>query len=49
MLSKILIKFSKFERTKYFNTIQGWRIESVEQGGSTPEPANNKDDDDLPF
>lgn len=46
--------------TKYFNSIQGWRIEAVQasaEGGNVPpmdtfEPANNlreEDHDDLPF
>jgi hypothetical protein len=26
--------------TKYFNTIQGWRIEAPQGGGSTPPPAS---------
>lgn len=43
---------------KYFNTIQGWRIEKKEAAGSVPEAASvappmpplpEEDDDDLPF
>lgn len=43
--------------TKYFNSIQGWRIEKLESNGSIPppdqfEPATNltqEEEDDLPF
>ena len=42
--------------TKYFNTIQGWRIEKIELINSTPsqpfEPAgtlNEEEESDLPF
>lgn len=44
--------------TKYFNSIQGWKINNLEQGekAPTPEPAfepvtdlNNAEEDDLPF
>lgn len=33
--------------TKYFNSIQGWRIEAV--GQSVPPPANFGQDDNAPF
>jgi hypothetical protein len=45
----------------YFNTIQGWRIETLQEGGSTPPPmaetesfkttsdVDDSDADDLPF
>lgn len=44
---------------KYFNTIQGWRIENLTQGGNQPQPPaeqfqpapdlSGDDPDDLPF
>lgn len=38
---------------KYFNTVQGWRIEKVGQAPAAaempPMPPMNEDDDDLPF
>ncbi|QSS96200.1 DUF3127 domain-containing protein [Psychroflexus sp. ALD_RP9] len=47
--------------TKYFNSIQGWRIEAVQQNSNTQPPVapedqfepvtdlNEEDEDDLPF
>lgn len=41
--------------TKYFNSLEAWRIQSVEQQPDTPPPAPGPvqdvsgDDDDLPF
>ena len=40
---------------KYFNSIQGWKIDRVGSGRTAPPPPNNdsmdleEDDDDLPF
>lgn len=44
--------------TKYFNTLQGWKIDVLENGKPTEnsteksvleDPTNNETDDDLPF
>jgi len=35
--------------TKYFNTIEGWKIDFNEQEEPAVENKSDKDDDDLPF
>lgn len=35
--------------TKYFNSIQGWRIEEGSASEEQKAPPNNKEKDDLPF
>ena len=34
---------------KYFNTIEGWKIEGVSGQSNASQSAPNKNDDDLPF
>ncbi len=55
MKKKGLISFSGGE-TKYFNSIQGWRITSLEATPNNPhnmpnqpQPTGIKDDDEPPF